>query len=117
MYLGLPDLSQVLCNQKDSRTIHLSAEYDNVSVPLRFTNIGLLKDEPNLHTSISATEVNVKNICNVLGYNQYSATVISLAQDQKTIEITVDMKSYIKLQEDQEGCLSVTCSRKGSYSS
>ena len=117
MYLGLPDYCHVLCKQVDSRTIQLSAEYDNASVPLRFTNIGLFKDEPKLHTSISATDVNVKNICDVLGYNQYSATVISLAQDQKTIEITADMKSYTKLQEDQEGCLSVTCSRKGSYSS
>ena len=117
VYLGLPDYCHVLCKQVDSRTIQLSAEYDNASVPLRFTNIGLFKDEPKLHTSISATDVNVKNICDVLGYNQYSATVISLAQDQKTIEITADMKSYTKLQEDQEGCLSVTCSRKGSYSS
>ena len=114
--MGLPDFSQVLCNQVDSRTIQLSAEYNNVSVPLRFTNVGLLKDEPKLHTSISAAEVNIKSICNALGYNQYSAKVVKLAKDQKTIEITADMKSYTKLQEDQEGCLSVTCTRKGCYS-
>ena len=114
--MGLPDFSQVLCNQVDSRTIQLSAEYNNVSVPLRFANVGLLKDEPKLHTSISAAEVNIKSICNALGYNQYSAKVVKLAKDQKTIEITADMKSYTKLQEDQEGCLSVTCTRKGCYS-
>ena len=120
VHLGLQDISPVTCNEQNSRTLLLSAEKNNVSVPLRFANTGLFENLWELGTLVAATPSNIENICNALGYNHYSSKVITLPKEiqyRTVIEINADMKSFNRFDGDFEGCLSITCSREGNINS
>ena len=116
VHLGLQDISPVTCNEPNSRTLLLSADKNNVSVPLRFANTGLFEKFWEFGTLVAATQTNIENICNALGYNHFSAKVISLPREMKyrtMIEINDDMNSFNRLEGDFEGCVSIACSREG----
>ena len=114
----MQDISPVTCNEPNSRTILLSADKNNVSVPLRFSNTGLFENFWELGTLVAATQTNIENICNALGYNRFSAKVISLPEETQyrtMIEINADMNSFERFDRDFEGCVSITCSREGTF--
>ena len=113
----MQNISPVTCTELNSRTIRLNAELNNVSMPLRFTNSGPFKNEKESETLIAATEINIENICNALGYNRFTTEVVTLpkeSQYQIILEINDDLISFNKWKNnDFEGCVSITCSREG----
>ena len=109
LYLGIAEDGPAMCIQVDPQTITLRSAGSNGSVPLRYQNVGVFSGRGRFDNIVGASEINIKTICNTLGYKYYKGEAGKTPLGNRNVEIVPSLETFWDLHFSSESWISITC--------